>query len=181
MASLTDAPDSSRGFRLGGQRLAPLDLAMLMAVAVPLGLLAGAWSFQIWGGLFPCEMCWWQRYAHIAALGFAVLALLVGARRMRLALVALAALAIAASAAIAGYHAGVEYGWWQGFTACTSNVKFGHGDPLAAIMAAPTVRCDEVQWQMAGISLAGFNFLISGMAAGVIFWLLGQAGKQRSA
>lgn len=161
--------------------LAPLRLAKLIAVAVPLALLAGAWSFQLWGGLFPCEMCWWQRYAHIAALGFAVLALLVGARRAQITLVVLAGLAIGVSAVIAGYHAGVEYHWWQGFTACTSNVKFGSSDPLAAIMAAPTVRCDEVQWQMAGVSLAGFNFLISGLAAGIILFLAGKAAKGRSA
>jgi|SRR5579863_1779106 len=179
MARLTDAPNPASAPRLGGLRMAPLDLATLMAVAVPLALLAGAWSFQIWGGLFPCEMCWWQRYAHMAGLGFAVLALLIGARQMRMALVALAGLAIAASAVIAGYHAGVEYGWWHGFTACTSNVKFGAGDPLAAIMAAPTVRCDELQWQIAGVSLAGFNFLISGMAAAVILLLVGKAATER--
>ncbi len=154
--------------------------ARAIAVAVPLALLAGAWSFQWWGGLYPCEMCWWQRYAHIAALGFAVPALLVRGRQAQVALVALAALAIGASALIAGYHAGVEYRWWHGVTACTSNVKFG-GDPLAAIMAAPTVRCDDVQWQLAGISLAGFNFLVSGLAAGVILALVGQAARRHAA
>ena len=153
--------------------------ATAIAVVVPLALLAGAWSFQIWGGLFPCEMCWWQRYAHIAALVCAVLALLFGGRAQT-ALVALAGLAIAVSGGIAAYHAGIEYGWWHGVTACTSNVKFGGGDPLAAIMAAPVVRCDEVQWQFARISLAGFNFLISGVAAGVIFALLGRAGRERA-
>lgn len=151
--------------------------ATLIAVVVPLALLVGAWSFQWWGGLFPCELCWWQRYAHIAALGVALLALLVGVLQARFVLVALAGLAIAASALIAGYHAGIEYGWWQGITACTSNVKFGGGDPLAAIMAAPAVRCDEVQWKMAGVSLAGFNFLISGLAAVMIFALLGKSRK----
>lgn len=176
MASLTKTPPFA-----GGQRMAPLDLAMLIALAVPLALLAGAWSFQIWGGLFPCEMCWWQRYAHIAAIGFAVLALVIGARRVRIALVAAAGLAIAVSAVIAAYHAGVEYGWWHGVTACTSTVKFGGGDPLAAIMAAPTIRCDEVQWQVAGISLAGFNFVISGAAAGVILLLLGKAARAPAA
>ena len=162
-------------------RLAPLNLAKMIALAVPLALLAGAWSFQVWGGLFPCEMCWWQRYAHFAALGFALLALLVGGRQAQVALVALAGLSIAVSALIAGYHAGVEYRWWVGFTACTSNVQFGHGDPLAAIMAAPSVRCDEVQWQMAGISLAGFNFLTSGLAAAAILFLVGKVAKGRPA
>jgi disulfide bond formation protein DsbB len=89
---------------------------------------------NIWG-LVPCEMCWWQRYAHFAALGLAVAA---GARLRRLA-VMLAGLALATAALIGGYHAGVEYGWWKGMTECTSAVSFaGGGDPLAAIMAAPS-------------------------------------------
>ena len=160
---------------------ASLRQANVIAIVVPLALLVGAWSFQLWGGLFPCEMCWWQRYAHIAALSFAVLALIPGKQPgLQTALVALAGLGIAASALIAGYHAGVEYHWWQGFTACTSEVKFGGGDPLAAIMAAPTIRCDEIQWKVLRISLAGFNFLISGLAAGVIFALLAK-GKRRAA
>ena len=161
---------------MAGASEGSLRLATLIAIIVPLALLAGAWSFQIWGGLFPCEMCWWQRYGHIAALVCGVLALLVG-DHLRLPLVALAGLGIASSALIGGYHAGIEYGWWQGMTACTSLIKFGGGDPLAAIMNSPAVRCDEVQWKLAGISLAGFNFLISGLAAVVIFASLGKAAR----
>jgi disulfide bond formation protein DsbB len=158
-----------------------LRLATVVAIVVPLALLAGAWSFQIWGGLFPCEMCWWQRYGHIAALVCGVLALLVAGQARR-GLVMLAGLGIASSALIAGYHAGIEYGWWQGVTACTSLIKFGGGaDPLAAIMNSPAVRCDEVQWKLAGISLAGFNFLISGAAALAIFRLVGKAARERLA
>jgi disulfide bond formation protein DsbB len=176
MAGTTDA-----AVRLAQPPAGRLALATRIAIAVPLALLAGAWSFQIWGGLFPCEMCWWQRYGHIAALVFAVLALLVGDLRARIVLVALAGLGISSSALIAGFHAGIEYHWWQGFTACTSLVKFDGGDPLAAIMSSPAVRCDEVQWQLAGISLAGFNFLISGLAAVVIFTLLASSAKRRPA
>src|SRR6476620_1855903 len=72
-----------------------LKLARTLALLVPAALLAGGWGSQIWGGLFPCEMCWWQRYAHIAALVLAVGAL-VTARQAGLgrALLVLAALAI---------------------------------------------------------------------------------------
>ena len=62
------------------------------------------------------------------------------------------------------------------FADCATAVKFG-GDPLAAIMNAPTVRCDEAQWSIFGISLAGFNFVISCAAAGVIFALLARASR----
>lgn len=151
-------------------------LARWIGLAVPLALVAGAYGFQYIGGLFPCEMCWWQRYAHFAALGFAVLAFVLPVPRL---MTALAGLGIAASAGIGAYHAGVEYGWWKGLTECTSAIKFGAGgdDPLAAIMAAPLIRCDVVQWKMLGISMAGYNAIISGVAALAVFALLARKGK----
>ncbi|MDE2405809.1 MAG: disulfide bond formation protein B [Sphingomonadales bacterium] len=152
----------------------PLSQARLIALAVPAALLAGAYGFQYIGGLFPCELCWWQRYGHFAALALALLSF--AAPRHRLPVI-LAGLGLAASALVGAYHAGIEYKWWQGFTACTSAVKFGGGDPLAAIMAAPTVRCDDVQWSLFGISMAGYNFLVSGAAALAVFALAGRARK----
>jgi len=142
--------------------------ARLLAFAVPAALLGGAYIGQYVFHLIACEMCWWQRYAHFAALGFAVLALLRPSAKM---LVWLAGLSILVGGLIGLYHAGVEYAWWQGFTACTSEIKLGD-DPLAAIMNAPMIRCDQVQWSLFGISLAGFNFLISVPAALLVFALL---------
>jgi disulfide bond formation protein DsbB len=147
-----------------------LSRANLVALAVPLALLGGAYGFQYFGGLVACEMCWWQRYAHFAALGLAVAALVLPVKKL---FVALSGLALAAASAIGGYHAGVEYGWWKGLTECTTTVSFSNGgDPLAAIMAAPIIRCDVVQWKLMGISMAGFDFLISGAAALVVFALI---------
>jgi disulfide bond formation protein DsbB len=146
----------------------PLDLAKALALLVPAALLAGAFAFQYWGGLYPCEMCWWQRYAHMAALAFAVVALFVRGRP----LVWLAALAIAASGAIGFYHAGVELDYFEGFTECTSTAAGGSVDDLLKqIMAAPMVRCDEIQWSWLGISMAGWNAILSLSAALVILWL----------
>ena len=141
-----------------------------IALAVPALALAGAYAFQYFGHLVPCEMCWWQRYAHFVALGAAVMGLMAPPRRLW---AGLAGLAIAAAGLLGGYHAGVEYGWWKGFTACTSEIAFKAGqDPLAAIMAAPMIRCDTVQWSMFGISMAGYNFLFSGASALAIGWAL---------
>ena len=148
--------------------------ARSLALLVPLALLGGAYVSQYGFGLVPCEMCWWQRYAHFAALPFAALAFLQP--RLTRPVVALAALAIATSGAIGAFHAGVEYHWWQGFTECTSYAAKG-GDPLDAIMNAPLIRCDAAQWTLLGISLAGFNFLFSGAGAVAIVALL--AGKAR--
>jgi len=141
--------------------------ARALALGVPVALLAGAYFFQYAVGLAPCEMCWWQRYPLFAALFFAGLALPV--RRVGFPLVAVAALCILASGLIGGFHAGVEYGWWQGLTACTGNAAGEGADPLASVMGAPLIRCDVAPWKLAGISLAGFNFLISVPAALAIF------------
>lgn len=155
---------------MGGVRT-PLGFAKLLALFVPATLLAGAWGSQYIGGLAPCEMCYWQRYAHIAALAFAAAAAFAGGMPDRgRSFVWLAALAILASGAIGAFHAGVELDYWEGFTRCTSLVGSG-GDLLAEIMAAPIVRCDEVQWSLLGISMAGWNAILSLSSALVILWL----------
>jgi disulfide bond formation protein DsbB len=150
--------------------------ACWLALLVPTGLLVGAYVSQYLFGLWPCEMCWWQRYPLFAALPLALAALL---RPPGKAMVSLAALAILASGLIGFYHAGVEYGQFPGLTACTSEVAMG-GDPLEAIMNAPMVRCDQVQWELFGVSLAGFNFLFSTAAALAIFALLRRSGRMAS-
>lgn len=151
-------------------------LAKALALAVPAALLGGAYLSQYGFGLFPCEMCWWQRYALFAALAFALVALPL--QRGRSVLV-FAALALLASGLIGGFHAGVEYGWWQGFTACSTALPAGM-DPLEAIMNAPVVRCDVAPWALFGISLAGWNFLISTGTAAVIALLLIRRGGRRA-
>jgi len=143
--------------------------ARALALLVPAALLAGAWGFQLIGHLYPCEMCHWQRWPHYAALPIALLAFVPGMPQRPL--VVLAAIAIAISGAIGVAHAGVEYHWWQGFTPCTSTFSSG-GDTLSAIMNAPVVRCDAPQWTFAGVSLAGFNAVISLGGALIILFLL---------
>lgn len=147
---------------------ASLQTARLVALATPLALLGGAYMGQYVFGLYPCEMCWWQRYPLFAAIAFALLAWLRPPGR---AFVILAGMAIAISGLIGGFHAGVEYGWWPGLTACASNVMAG-SDPLEAILNAPITRCDVAPWSLFGISLAGWNFLVSGAAAILIFTAL---------
>lgn len=145
----------------------PLRQARLLALAVPALLLIGAYISQYGFGLYPCEMCWWQRYPHFAAVVLALVAFVAAPQRLW---VLLAGLAILASGLIGGFHAGVEYGWWEGLTACTSTVAAG-GDALAAIMNAPLIRCDVAQWTLFGVSLAGFNFLFSTLGGLAVLWL----------
>ncbi len=152
--------------------------ARAIALLLPAALLAGAWGSQLIGHLVPCEMCHWQRWPHYAALVLAALAFVVPGTGAKRALVLLAAIAIAASGVIGVMHAGVEYHWWEGFTACTSTVGGSGGTPeemLARIMNAPIVRCDVPQWSFMGISLAGFNAILSlGGALAILYFLKGR-------
>lgn len=146
------------------------ETARLLALGVPLALLGGALISQYVGHLYPCELCWYQRYPHIAAIALAALAFVVPGRPARTAFVALAAIAILLSGAIGVFHAGVEYHWWQGFTECTSTMS--GPVTLDSIMNAPIVRCDVAQWRLFGISLAGFNAVFSIGGALAIFAMM---------
>lgn len=137
----------------------PLGL-LLLSVA----MLGGAHSFEHFGGLAPCELCLYQRWPWRVAGALGLLALLLSReRRISRALCALAALAILVGAGIAIYHVGVEQKWWMGPTACSG----GSSAPQtlealrAQIFATPVVRCDEIAWSLLGISMAGYNALIS--------------------
>lgn len=149
--------------------------ARLLALLVPAGAMATALVAQYGFALAPCEMCWWQRYAHIAACVAALLALVVRDPRAARLLFWLAVAGIAASGLIGGYHAGVEYHWWQGITTC-STIRLSGGDALDAILNAPVIRCDVPAWTLFGISMAGYNCIGSlGAAAGIA--LLARRGR----
>jgi disulfide bond formation protein DsbB len=148
-------------------------LARLLALLLPLALLGGALGSQYLGGLHPCEMCYWQRWPHAAAIVLAGLAFTapIEAPRARM-LTLLAALAIAVSGAIGVYHAGVEAKIFEGFTQCTALASTGSAaDMLKQISAAPLVRCDEVQFRFLGISMAGWNAILSLGGASLIAFL----------
>ena len=76
-------------------------------------------------------------------------------------IVVLAALSIGISGAIGAFHAGVEYGWWQGLTQCAQPPSASGGDFMKQIMNAPLIRCDVAPWSLFGISLAGYNAILS--------------------
>jgi len=140
---------------------------IVLAAGGSAALLLGALAFQHLGGLAPCKMCIWQRYPHAVAIGLGAIAVFVPLS----ALLALGALAALTTAGIGAYHVGVEQGWWQGPTSCSSAPvgALDAGALFDQIMTAPLVRCDEIAWQLAGISMAGWNMLISLAIAGL--WL----------
>ena len=157
-------------------------IARWIALLVPCGLLAGALGSQYLGGLAPCEMCHWQRWPHYAAVPVAALSFFVPRRFLGMLLVLFAGALIAVSGAIGVFHAGVEYHWWQGITACTSAAGEGLSgmDLINAIQRGPLVRCDLPQWTLFGISLAGYNAILSLGGAAAIFALAARKAKVRT-
>ncbi len=141
---------------------------VLIAAAGSAALLLGAWGFQYIGGLAPCKMCIWQRWPHgiaVLAGGLSIVSLPLAA--------AVGLLASLVGTGIAIFHSGVERSLWEGPTTCTSTNDLGALSPqqlLDQIMAAPLVRCDEIPWQMFGLSMANWNAVLS--AGLVVLWAL---------
>jgi len=154
--------------------MAPAALARLVALLLPLGLLGGALASQYLGGLAPCEMCYWQRWPHAAAILFGAIAFTAPADAPRARMLTLAAAAaIAVSGAIGVYHAGVEAGLFEGLTTCSAMAGGGSADELLeSIMRTPLVRCDQVQFSFLGISMAGWNAILSLGGAALVALLL---------
>ena len=124
-------------------------------------ILASAFGFQF-AGYHPCDMCWWQRYPYMVAMGIALIATAARQIPQKWALLLLA-LVFAVDAGLAMYHVGVEQRWWEGVSTCSSlvGVTDSVNDALDAIMNAPLIRCDEIAWSLFGISMAGYNFLLA--------------------
>jgi disulfide bond formation protein DsbB len=118
-------------------------------------------------------MCYWQRWPHAAAILLAALAFTASATSSRSrTLTLLAAAAIAISGIIGVYHAGVEAKIFEGITTCTALPRGAStADLLKQITHAPLVRCDQIQFQFLGISMAGWNAILSLGGAALIVLL----------
>jgi disulfide bond formation protein DsbB len=154
----------------------PALTAALAITAIAAATLAGAWFFQLVLDIRPCPLCLEQRYAYYLAIPLGVLIAIAAARDTRRA-VLIAALAVLAAAALANavlgtYHAGVEWGLWQGPTECSGPIgNLGSaGNLLERLDTVKVIRCDEVQWRFMGLSLAGYNVLISLLMAVIAAW-----------
>ena len=141
----------------------------LIATLGSAALLAGAFAFQYIGGMAPCQLRLWQRWPHAAAVLNGVAALALGWRVLAL----LGAGAALATAGIGAFHVGVEQKWWEGLASCTAGSIQGisTADLLNpnVVIAAP-VRCDEIPWEILGVSMAGWNMILS--LALVVIWIL---------
>lgn len=144
--------------------------ALILAASV--AILGGAFAFQHLGGLEPCPLCVLQRYPYGAAIVLSAAALVL-ARWVDPALpVAAAGVAFLAGAALAGFHVGVEEGWWPGLSTCAggSVAAMGLEDINRGAARAAAPQCDDVPWALFGVSLAGFNLVLSAGLAAFSLW-----------
>jgi disulfide bond formation protein DsbB len=154
----------------------PAALAALAIAVIAAATLAGAWFFQLVLDIKPCPLCLEQRYAYYLALPLAAFVAFFAARgaprQLLMAGFAILLIATLANAWLGGYHAGVEWKFWPGPTDCSGPlVDFGKaGSLLEQLDKVKVIRCDEVQWRFLGLSLAGYNVLISLLMAVMALW-----------
>jgi disulfide bond formation protein DsbB len=177
MANMTAVSPISR-------RTSPALAAALAVGVIAAATLAGAWYFQLVLGLQPCPLCLEQRYAYYLAVPLAiVIALAAGLGAPRSLLIGglvLLALAALGNAVLGTYHAGVEWKFWPGPSDCTGPVgNLGSaGTLLDRLDTVKVVMCDEVQWTFLGLSLAGYNVLISLLMAVIAVWGVARSARQ---
>jgi disulfide bond formation protein DsbB len=159
--------------------------AQTIAIAVGMAavaLLLGALGFQYLGHLPPCELCMWQRWPHVAAAvvglgGPLLIRSRLVERGVAPAIAGLAALLVALSGAVGVYHAGIEWHWWPGPQSCTGSA-FQYTGGRLDLNAPVVVMCDRAAWRLFGISMAGYNALISFAIAAVAALALARSGRK---
>src|SRR5689334_2044512 len=169
--TLATAHPSHQGIASNPACLAALTIAIIAAAT-----LAGAWFFQLVLDIRPCPLCLEQRYAYYLALPLAAFVAFFASRgaprQVLMAGFVILLVAALGNAWLGGYHAGVEWKFWPGPTDCSGPlVDLGSaGTLLQRLDTVKVIRCDDVQWRFLGLSLAGYNVLISLLMAGIAAW-----------
>lgn len=169
--TLAAAHPSQQGIAANPPLWAALAIALVAAAT-----LAGAWFFQLVLDIRPCPLCLEQRYAYYLAVPLAALtafaAMRHAPRQLVMAGFVILLIATLANAYLGGYHAGVEWKFWPGPTDCSGPILdlSKAGNLLQQLDTVKVIRCDEVQWRFLGLSLAGYNVLISLAMAALALW-----------
>lgn len=150
----------------------------LAVLAVSAGALTAAYISQYGFGLKPCILCLYQRIPYALNISFGLFAFLATFRYPRLVtlLLWISSLTFLGGAGVAGFHAGVEYGWWKGLAACGGAIlpeNVSIEELRKSITRQPVVSCEEPAWTLFGISMAGYNFLASlalGFGVAYLLW-----------
>jgi len=135
---------------------------LLIVLAASLAVIGGALLLQYVGGLQPCELCLLERWPYYGAIVVSAVALATG-ERGAVWWLGLLALIFLGSAGLAAYHVGVEQHWIAGPTACSGGASGAKSaeELMKFLSEQQTTRCDDVQWSLAGLSLASWNLVIS--------------------
>ncbi|WP_366655037.1 disulfide bond formation protein B [Fodinicurvata sp. EGI_FJ10296] len=145
-----------------------------LLLAASIVVLGTAMASERWGGLLPCPLCLWQRWPYWVAIAMLLATIIIPGRDqgalVRTFLLTAVGITFTVGAGLGGYHVGVEQGWWPGLASCGAT-----GPALQSGMAAedlrqqlfdtPVVRCDRPAWTLFGISMAGYNMLVSAVLA----------------
>ncbi len=153
-------------------RREPAVVAALVVFAGSTATILGAWYFQYVLKLPPCPLCLEERLPYHIVIPLSLLLVIAAIVRAPRALIIVGFLAIIAamlaSAALGAYHAGVEWRWWPGPADCSGPMTDFTTKPLLdQLRSIHIVRCDEAAWRLLGLSLAGYNVLISLALAGI--------------
>ena len=148
--------------------------AAALVLLVTSTTLLGAYAFQYIGGYEPCALCYRQRIPYYVIVPLTALLMALCAqggkeRLVRFGLVA-GALIMLASAGLGFHHSGVEWGWWPGPDECSGGAGLSTGSVLPDLSKARVVSCTDAQWRMFGLSFAGWNGVISLVAAAIALW-----------
>ena len=145
----------------------PAAAAALAVFAISTATLAGAWYFQLVVGLPPCPLCLEERIPYHVVIPLSLLVAIAAAshapRKLLTVGFVVIIVAMLCNVVLGSYHAGVEWHWWAGPTDCTgplTDLRTG-GSLINQLQSIHVVRCDEAAWRFLGISLAGYNALIS--------------------
>jgi disulfide bond formation protein DsbB len=161
------AGNAARGDTDALRALLPLSFAMFALAAATI---LGALAFEHIGGYLPCALCLMQRtpyYAGLPVLAVAIGAILLKApRAVVTGLFAVFAALMLYNTVLAGYHAGVEWGFWEGPASCAPSISIDSAaDLMDQLENKHAPSCTQAALRILGLSFAGWNVLISGLLA----------------
>jgi disulfide bond formation protein DsbB len=180
-------PEQDRMLALRRITTQPIEAAALAIAAIGAAAILGAYFFEYVVKLAPCPLCLEQRVPYYLAIPLALVVLVAAVakapRWVLLTGLAVIAAAMLWNAGLGTYHAGIEWKWWAGPQGCAgplSDLGAG-GNLLQQLENINVVRCDEAAWRFLGLSLAGWNVLISLGLAGVALWAMRRSARRAAA
>ena len=168
--------------------MAVLDLMFkrwpFVALFVSAAMLAVAHAFQAFG-FAPCHLCLKEREVYWVAIAISAIAIAAEMTRYRAPAPRIASLLLAIvfgyGTYLAAFHAGAEWKWWPAPETCASTGKATMAGVMALLhgVGAKVPACDQAAWVFLGLSMAGWNCLISAGLVGLSLTAAARKGTAR--